>query len=107
VPPIAFERGPVQKIGREFEILGDRLRNYPMGDGASRGARTAAPARRILASLKKVNATVRDGARKEHLSPAAFRSLGREFDKIGATLQAVGSAATKTTKRSTRKRTRR
>jgi len=107
VPPVAFERGPVQQIGREFVRLGKALGSYPMGDGASQSTRTAAPVRRILGSLKKVNATIKDGARKQHLSPAAFRSLGREFDKIGATLQAVGSAATKTTKRSTRKRARR
>lgn len=106
MPPIAFERGPVQQIGREFERLGAALRNYPVGDGGSQSVRSAAPARTILSSVKKINATIKEGARRQTLSPAAFRSLGREFEKIGATLQKVGSA-TRTTKRSTRKPKRR
>ena len=109
VPPIAREAKTVKQIAAELEQLARILRNYPPGEGATR---TPEPAKVIVRSLKKVNATLASGARRRSLRPAGFRTIGREFGKIGKTLVAVGSApkpkARKTTrKKTTRKMTRR
>jgi hypothetical protein len=106
VPPIAREARTIKRIAAELVKLARILRNYPPGEGATR---TPEPARAIVRSLKKVNATLAAGARRRSLAPAGFRTIGREFEKIGETLVAVGSAskrrATKTTRKTTRKTT--
>lgn len=102
MPPIAIERKVVQQIADEFEELANTLRSYPRGAG---GPRTGAPARAILAALKRINATLSAGARKGKLGRTGFTSLGRQFDRIATTLLAVGSGSK--TARTTRKTTRR
>jgi hypothetical protein len=101
VPPIAREAETVKQIADELEKLADILRNYPPGEGATR---TPEPAKVIVRSLKKVNATLAV-ARRRSLSPAGFRTIGREFGKIGSTLVAVGSASKRKAKKTTRKKT--
>ena len=102
VPPIAREARTVKLIAAELAKLARILRNYPAGEGATR---TPEPARAIVRSLKKVNATLAVGARRRSLSPAGFRTIGREFGKIGTTLVAVGSASKPKAKKATRKKT--
>lgn len=109
VPPLGIESTKVLQIAAELEKLADGLRTYPPGTG---GSRTAAPAEAIVRSLQKINATLADGARRGSLGSAGFTTIGREFGKIGTTLQTVGSAPkttakTTTTKKATRKTTRR
>ena len=103
VPPIAREINTIRQIAAQLDQLANALRNYPRGEGATR---TPEPAKVILRSLKKVNATLAGGARRRSLRPAQFRTIGREFGKIGTTLVAVGSATKrKTTRKTTSKRT--
>lgn len=100
--PVFLKEGAIlPQIADEFRKLGDALYNYPAGDGSPR---SAASATSILASLKKINATIAAGARAKHLGPAGFAALGREFSKIGTTLSALGAPA-KSTARKTAKRT--
>jgi hypothetical protein len=101
VPPIAREAKTVKRIAEELEELARILRNYPPGAGATR---TPEPARAIVRSLQKVNATLAV-ARRRSLSPAGFRTIGREFGKIGTTLVAVGSASKRKAEKATRKKT--
>ena len=102
VPPIAREASAVKQIAIELAKLARIVRHYPRGEGATR---TPAPARAIVRSLKKVNATLAAGSRRRSLSPAGFRTIGREFGKIGRTLVAVGSAPRRKAKKATRKKT--
>lgn len=102
VPPIAREARTVKQIAAELAKLARILRNYPPGEGATR---TPEPARAIVRSLKKVNATLAAGARRRSLAPAGFRTIGSEFGKIGRTLVAVGTASKRKTKKATRKKT--
>ncbi len=104
VPPIAFETNAVEQIATELERLARALRTYPPGKG---GSRTAAPAKAILRSLQKINATLAEGARRGSLGSGRFTTIGREFEKIGTTLQAVGSASKPTAKKATKRTTRR
>jgi hypothetical protein len=54
-------------------------------------------------SLKTVNATLAAGSRRRSLTPAGFRTIGREFGKISRTLVAVATASKRKTKKATRK----
>jgi hypothetical protein len=80
----------LKAIAAELEKLAAALRNYPQGAG---GPRDDKPAASILASLKTINATLADGAKRGSLGPEGFTTIGKEFEKIGKTLQALGSGS--------------
>lgn len=107
VPVLRAEEPAVERIVRELEQLAHRLRDYPHGSGGPRGAEANA----IVASLQKINATLDEGARRGTLGRAGFSAIGREFGKIGATLQGAEAspktAAKKTARKATKKTTRR
>lgn len=78
----------VQQIASELEKLAKTLRGFSK---LTPGTRDAGPAQSLVDSLKKVNATVEEAARRGSLGSAGFATIGREFESIGATLRALGS----------------
>ena len=101
VPTYAVEARAVQEIVEELERLAKILGAFPEGTGIS--SRGPAPARRIAASLQKVNARLEKAASLRRLGSAGFSAIGRDFEKIGATLRAVGNAPKKTARKTTKK----
>jgi len=105
VPPIAREARTIKRIATELERAADILRNYPAGGYGEGVTRTPEPAKAIVRSLQRVNALLAAGSKVRSLKPAGFRTIGREFGKIGSTLVAVGSASKRKAKKPTRKKT--
>ena len=101
MPPYPIEYDQVQQIAAQLSRLAKTLQSLPKAEGTT--LRTGAPARSIVTSLKSVNATLETAAKNNKLTPAGFAAIGRNFEKIGATLQAVG--APKSSSRTTRRRT--
>ena len=95
VPPSAREIEVLKQIGAELQELSKLLRGLPSMTGGTRGPESAAS---ILESLKKVNATLAEADRNKSLTPAGFTTVGREFEKIGATLRALGTDTTKSSR---------
>ena len=104
VPVQRTEQPAVQQIVRELERLAKGLGGFPLGSGGTRGAEAA---KAIVASLKKINATLGEGAQRGELGKSGFDTIGREFEKIGATLRALGSTPKPTAKTTARKATKR
>jgi hypothetical protein len=105
VPPVEREGAAVRQIVEELEKLARLLTSFPPAKVA--GTRGPAPATSIAASLKKVNATLEDALRKESLGSAGFTTIGREFEKIGTTLQGLGTGSKTSAQRTKKKTTRR
>ncbi len=95
VPVLVLETELVRQIISELEKLARLLGGFKPGGEA---AREAGPARSIVASLKTINATLEEATRRGSLGPAGFTAIGREFEKIGATLRALGSDSAKSSK---------
>jgi hypothetical protein len=108
VPLLRAEQPAMEQIIRELEKLADGLRGFPPGSGGGRGPEAA---KAIVASLKKINATLDAGTRQGKLGRAGLSAIGREFGKIGATLQAADAStktgAKTTARKATKKTTRR
>lgn len=105
MPTAAREQAPVRQIVEELEKLARLLASFPPAEVA--GKRGPRPATSIAASLKKVNATLEGALRKGSLTSAGFTRIGREFEKIGTTLQALGSGYETRSQRTRKKTTRR
>jgi hypothetical protein len=90
VPPGLLEFDPLQEIAAQLETLAAGLRGFRADKGVPR---TGAAAQEIVSSLKTVNATLADAARRGSLGSEGFTTVGREFGKIGKTLQAIGSGS--------------
>jgi len=88
VPVLRIETKQVEEIAAELDKLARTLRAFAQG---TEGSRSARPAGTIVKSLGTVNRTLEAAARRGSLGPAGFARIGREFEKIGATLRALGS----------------
>jgi len=88
VPVLAAEQGPVQEIAAELNKLAKTVGGFARGTDGTRGA---GPARSIVESLRTINATMDAAAKSRSLGSAGFNTIGREFEKIGATLRGLGS----------------
>ena len=95
VPPSAREIEVLKGIAAELRELAQLLGRLPPLTGGKRGPEAATS---ILESLKNVNATLRKAEQDKSLTPGGFTSVGREFEKIGATLRALGSDTTKSSR---------
>jgi len=81
----------VQQIVAELRRLADLLARWPQGPGTA--PRGADPAKSIVSSLKTINSTLEKASAQGRLTPEGYDTIGREFEKIGATLRALGGGS--------------